>query len=89
MTKEDPTSLDPLELEEFYEEINSREGFFYESIEKELLLELEKDLVEDSSRDSTNKMGDIFLEIASEEPKQDLENGQSTTITEEVIMQKE
>ena len=49
---------------------------FYESIEKGSLLELEKRLVEDGSRDSTNKMGDIFLETASEEPKQDLENGQ-------------
>jgi len=38
--KEDPKSLDLLELEEFYEEIDSREGFFYESIEKEPLLEL-------------------------------------------------
>ena len=27
MRKEDPKSLDPLELEEFYEEIESREGF--------------------------------------------------------------
>jgi len=34
MRKEDPTSLDPLELKEFYEEIDSREGFFYEIIEK-------------------------------------------------------
>jgi len=76
MTKENPTSSDPLELEEFYEKIDSREGFFYESIEKEPLLELEKGLVEDGSRDSTNKMGDIFLETASEEPKQDLESGQ-------------
>ena len=74
--KEDPTSLDLLELEEFYEEIDSREGFFYESIEKEPLLELEKGLVEDGNRDSANKMGDIFLETTSEEPKQDLENGQ-------------
>jgi len=32
-------------------------------------------------------MGDIFLETASEEPKQDLEK--STTTIEEVIMQKE
>ena len=48
---------------------------FYESIEKGSLLELEKGLVEDGSRDSTNKIGDIFLEMASEEPKQDLENG--------------
>jgi len=76
MRKEDPTSSDLLELEEFYEEINSREKFFYESIEKGSLLELEKGLVEDGSRDSTNKIGDIFLETASEEPKQDLENGQ-------------
>jgi len=76
MRKEDPISLDPLELEEFYEEIDSRKGFFYESIEKGFLLELEKGLVEDGSRDSTNKIGDIFLETASEEPKQDLENGQ-------------
>jgi len=28
MRKEDPTSSDPLELEEFYEEIDSRERFF-------------------------------------------------------------
>ena len=76
MRKEDPTNSDPLELEEFCEEIDSREEFFYESIEKGSLLELEKGLVEDGSRDSTNKMGDIFLETASEEPKQDLENGQ-------------
>jgi len=41
MRKEDPKSLDLLELEEFYKEINSREGFYYESIEKEPLLELE------------------------------------------------
>jgi len=74
--KEDPTSSDPLELEEFYEEIDFREGFFYENIKKGSLLELEKRLVEDSSRDGTNKMGDIFLETTSEEPKQDLENGQ-------------
>jgi len=42
MRKEDPTSLDPLELEEFYEEIDSREGFFYENIEKGSLLEVRK-----------------------------------------------
>jgi len=34
MRKKDPKSLDPLELEEFYEEIDSREGFLHESIEK-------------------------------------------------------
>ena len=49
MTKEDPTSSDPLELKEFYEEIDSKDGFFYESIKKEPLLELKKGLVEDSS----------------------------------------
>jgi len=63
-----------LELEEFYKEIDSREGFFYGSIAKKPLLELEKGLVEDGSRDSTNKMGDIFLETTSEEPRQDLES---------------
>ena len=73
MRKEDPKSLDPLELEEFYEEIESREGFFYESIEKEPLLELEGNLVEDSRRSNSNKTRDIFLETASEEPTQDLE----------------
>jgi len=76
MRKEDPTSLDPLELKEFYKEIDSREGFFYESLEKGSLWELEKGLVEDGSRDSTNQIGDIFLETATEEPKRDLESGQ-------------
>jgi len=76
MRKEDPTSSDPLELKEFYEEIDSREGFFYESLEKGSLWELEKGLEEDGSRDSANQMRDIFLETASEEPKRDLENGQ-------------
>jgi len=70
MRKEDPKSLDPLELEEFYEEINSREGFFHKSIKKELLLELERNLVEDSKRsNSIRKTRDIFLEIASKDPK--------------------
>ena len=32
--------------------------------------------MEDGSRNSANQMGDIFLETAGEEPKQDLENGQ-------------
>ena len=72
--KEDPKSLDLLELEEFYEEIDSREGFFYESIEKEPLLELQRNLVEDSRRSNSNKTRDIFLETASEEPTQDLES---------------
>jgi len=45
--KDDPKSLDPLELEEFYKEINSREGFFHKSIEKEPLLELERNLVKE------------------------------------------
>jgi len=72
--KENPKSLDPLELEEFYEEINSREGFFHESIEKKPLLELERNLVEDSRRSNSNKMRDIFLETTSEEPMQDLES---------------
>jgi len=72
--KEDPKSVDLLELEEFYKEINSREGFFHESIEKEPLLELEKNLVKDSRRSNSNKTRDIFLETASEEPTQDLES---------------
>ena len=74
MRKDDPKSLDPLELEEFYKEINSREGFFHESIEKEPLLELERNLVEDSRRSNSNKTRDIFLETASGEPMQDLES---------------
>ena len=61
MRKDDSKSLDPLELEEFYEEIDSRERFFYKSIEKEPLLELERNLVEDSRRSNSNKMRDIFL----------------------------
>jgi len=72
--KGDPKSLDPLELEEFYEEIDSREGFFHKSIEKEPLLELERNLVEDSRRSNRNETRDIFLETASEEPTQDLES---------------
>ena len=63
-----------MELEDFYKEINSREGFFHESIEKEPLLELERNLVEEGRRGNSNKMRDIFLETASEEPKQDLES---------------
>ena len=47
MRKDDPKSLDSLELEEFYKEINSREGFFHKSIEKEPLLELERNLVKE------------------------------------------
>jgi len=69
--KEDPKSLDPLE---FYEEINSREEFFYEGIEKKPLLELERNLVKDSRRSNSNETRDIFLETASEEPEQDLES---------------
>jgi len=72
--KEDPKSLDPLELEEFYDEIDSREGFFHESIEKEPLLELEGNLVEDSRRSNSNEMRDMFLETTSEGPAQDLES---------------
>jgi len=72
--KKDPKSLNPLELEEFYKEIDSREGFFHESIEKEPLLELERNLVEDSKRSNSNKTRDIFLETASEESEQDLES---------------
>jgi len=72
--KEDPKSLDPLELEEFYKEIDSRKGFFHESIEKEPLLELERNLVEDSRKSNSNETRDIFLETASEEPVQDLES---------------
>jgi len=74
MRKEDPKRLDPLELEVFYEEIDSREGFLYESIEKEPLLELERDLVEDGRRSNSNKTRDILLETASKESKQDLES---------------
>ena len=47
MRKDDPKSLDPLELEESYEDIDSRERFFHESIEKEPLLELERKIVEE------------------------------------------
>ena len=47
MRKDDPKSLDLLELEEFYEDIDSRERFFHESIEKEPLLELERKIVEE------------------------------------------
>jgi len=72
--KDDPKSLDPLELEEFYKEIDSRERFFYESIEKEPLLELERNLVKDSRRSNSNKTRAIFLETASEELTQDLDS---------------
>jgi len=76
MRKKNPKSLDPLELEEFYKEINSRERFFYESIKKEPLLELERNLVKDGRRsNSVKKTRDIFLEMASKESKQDLESG--------------
>ena len=37
-------------------------------------MELEKNLVEDSRRSNSNKMRDIFLGTASEEPTQDLES---------------
>jgi len=72
--KKDPKSLDLLKLKEFYEAIDSRERFFHESIEKEPLLELERNLVEDSRRSNGNEMRDIFLGTTSEEPKQDLES---------------
>jgi len=74
--KKNPKSLNPLELEEFYKEINFRERFFHESIEKEPLLELERNLVKNGRRsNSVKKTRDIFLEMASKEPKQDLESG--------------
>jgi len=73
--KEDLKSLDPLELEKFYKEIDSREEFYHKSIEKEPLLELERNLVKDSrGGNSIKKTRDIFLETASEEPRQDLES---------------
>jgi len=49
------------------------EEFFHESIEKKLLLELERNLIEDGRKsNSIKKTRDIFLETASKEPKQDL-----------------
>jgi len=74
MRKEDPKSLDLLELEEFYKEINFRKRFYHESIEKEPLLELERNIVEEGRRGNSNKTRDIFLETASKKPKQDLES---------------
>ena len=57
--------MDLLELEEF----------FHESIEKKLLLELERNLIEDGRKsNSIKKTRDIFLETASKEPKQDLKS---------------
>jgi len=63
--KEDPIGDDPLRLEEFYEEINSREGFYHGIILDDPLMTLGR--LEARSKNGPETLREVFAEVT--EPK--------------------
>jgi len=59
--KEDPTGDNPLRLEDFYEEINSREGFCHGIILDDLLMNLERSEVRVKNRPKS--LREVFAEV--------------------------
>ena len=74
LRKNNPQEPDPLELDEFYEEIDSREGFLQDILREDKLLSLEWQFNNDSSH--SNKIGS--MEVFTETIKDSLEGGLET-----------
>jgi len=73
LRKDNPQEPDPLELEEFYEEIDPREGFLQEILRDDRLLSLEWQFTKDS--DYFKRIGcvEIFTETIEDGPENSLE----------------
>jgi len=73
LRKDNPQEPDPLELDEFYEEIDSREGFLQDILREDKLLSLEWQFNNDSSH--LNKIGsvEVFTETIEDSPENSLE----------------
>jgi len=75
--KEDPTGDNPLRLEEFYEEINSREGFYHRIVLDDPLMALGRSKARVKNGSETSR--EVFVEVV--EPKRDKNNKDSCHMT--------
>ena len=68
---------DPLELKEFYEEIDSREGFCQEVIGRDSLCSLEQQMTDDRHQTGKAKTTEVFVEATDNVLETDLEQDRS------------
>jgi len=80
--KEDPTGDDPLRLEEFYEEINLREGFYHGIILDDLLMNLGRS--ESRVKNGPENSREVFAEVAETKGDENRENSENGSEEEEL-----
>ena len=73
LRKDNPQEPEPLKLEEFYEEIDSREGFLQEILRDDGLLSLEMQFTKDSDHSKKIGCAEIFTETVETGPENSLE----------------
>ena len=73
MRKNNPQEPDPLELDEFYEEIDSREGFLQDILREDRLLSLEQQFNNDNSPSNKIRAMKVFTETIEDSTENSLE----------------
>jgi len=73
LRKDNPQEPDPLELDEFYEEIDSREGFLQEILRDDGLLSLEQQFNNDSNHPRKISCAEVFTETTEDKSEDSLE----------------
>jgi len=73
LRKNNPQEPDPLELDEFYEEIDSREGFLQDILREDRLLSLEQQFNNDNSPSNKIRAMKVFTETIEDSTENSLE----------------
>ena len=73
LRKDNPQEPDPLELDEFYEEIDSREGFLQDILREDGLLSLEWQFNNDNSHSNKIRSIEVFTETIEDGTENSLE----------------
>jgi len=73
LRKDNPQEPDPLELDEFYEEIDSREGFLQDILRENRLLSLERQFNNDNSPSTKIRAVEVFTETIEDGTENSLE----------------
>jgi len=71
--KDNPQEPDPLELDEFYEEIDSREGFLQDILREDRLLSLEQQFNNNSNHPRKISYAEVFIETTEDRSEDSLE----------------
>ena len=73
LRKDNPQEPDPLELDEFYKEIDSRKGFLQEILSNNGLLSLERQFNNDSNYPRKISCAEVFTETTEDKSEDSLE----------------